>query len=66
MGKELVVLCDSNIVIRLFRGDKSVEQALRKVGKANLALSIVTHAEVYIGTKKGKMKATRKILEGFN
>lgn len=65
MGTEMVILADSNIIIRLFRGDAIIQKKLNKIGHHNIALSLVTHAEDYIGTKKDKMKEARKILEAF-
>ncbi len=65
MGKNEIILCDSNIIIRLFRGDQKIQEQLNQIGFKNVALSLITHAEVYFGTSRGKIAESRKILEAF-
>ena len=52
MAKNQMILCDTNIFINLFRGHENVKNALQKIGEANIALSVITYAEIIYGTKK--------------
>jgi hypothetical protein len=38
------------------RGNASVQKNLRKIGTRNIALSIITHAEIYAGAKKAQIQ----------
>lgn len=60
-----MILCDSNIIIKLMRGDLKIKQTLAHIQSENIALSIITHAEIYFGTKKDDIPAIRKLLEKF-
>lgn len=44
-----MILCDTNVLIEFYKNNPPVNQILRDVGKDNLALSIVTEAELYFG-----------------
>ena len=44
-----MILCDTNVLIEFYKNNPQVNQILRDVGKDNLALSIVTEAELYFG-----------------
>lgn len=57
-----VVLCDSNILIRVLRGDDTIKDTLYSIGSKNLAISVVTYAEVYLGIRKGEKRATIELL----
>ena len=51
MAKNEVILCDTNIFINLFKGQLKVKTALDKIGKENIALSIITYAEIIMDQK---------------
>ncbi|MCB0518586.1 MAG: type II toxin-antitoxin system VapC family toxin [Lewinellaceae bacterium] len=65
MGKKLVVLCDSDVIIKLMRGNAPIQRNLRIIGTPNIALSIITHAEIYYGAKKKQIPSIREKLETF-
>lgn len=46
-----IVLCDTNILIELYRNNQQVAAQLRDVGTANLGISVVTQAELYFGAR---------------
>ncbi len=55
MASKQLILCDSNIFINLFKGHANVKAALQKIGTENIALSIITYAEIIYGTKKSDL-----------
>lgn len=65
MGKNSIVLCDSNIIIKHIRRDVHVQKVLQDIGIDNIAISIITYSEIFMGTKENKKKATKKYLESF-
>jgi predicted nucleic acid-binding protein len=66
MGKRELILCDSNIIIALMRGNDKVKSALKSIGSDNVALSIVTHAEIYAGASKENVSDMRRRLNQFH
>lgn len=44
-----MILCDTNILIEFYKGNSTIIQELGKIGVAQLAISIVTQAELYYG-----------------
>ncbi len=65
MAKNEIILCDSNIIIELLRGNVIIKNRLQTIGSDNIALSIITHAEIYFGARASEFPTTRKILEAF-
>ncbi len=44
-----MILCDTNILIEFYKNNQSITDELRAIGVANLAISVVTTAELYYG-----------------
>lgn len=44
-----MILCDTNILIEFYKGNSTIIQELGKIGVSQLAISIVTQAELYYG-----------------
>ncbi len=44
-----MILCDTNILIEFYKGNSAIVQTLQQLGPAQLAVSIVTQAELYYG-----------------
>ena len=65
MAKNEIVLCDSNIFIHLFNGHENVKTALAKIGNENIAVSIITYAEIIYGTKKAKLSTIKRFFESL-
>ena len=51
MGKGLVV-CDTNVFIEFYKNNPEVVGKLQKIGSDNIALSVVTAAELFCGALK--------------
>lgn len=46
-----MILCDTNILIEVYRGNNSIIEKLKRVGQHNLAISDVTSAELLFGAR---------------
>lgn len=46
-----MILCDTNILIEFYKGNPSVIQALRHIGPENVAVSVITKAELFFGAR---------------
>jgi predicted nucleic acid-binding protein len=55
MAAKHLILCDTNIFINLFKGRANVKAVLDKIGTENIAVSIITYAEIIYGTKKADL-----------
>lgn len=61
-----MILCDTNIIFEIFRGNSIVINELEKIGYENLAICDVTIGEIYFGMRKGEEKQTKKLIQQFN
>lgn len=61
-----MILCDTNIIFEIFRGNSIVINELEKIGYENLAICDVTIGEIYFGMWKGEEKQTKKLIQQFN
>jgi tRNA(fMet)-specific endonuclease VapC len=70
MGKKSVVLCDTNIIIELYKGNSRIVKELQKIEQQNIAISIITAGELLYGAlnKNELRKITQDIqhLHTFN
>jgi tRNA(fMet)-specific endonuclease VapC len=44
-----MILCDTNVLIEFYKGNPPIVQELRKIGVAQLAISVIAQAELYYG-----------------
>ena len=44
-----MTLCDTNILIEFYKNNSLIIQELQKIGQQNIAISIITQAELYYG-----------------
>lgn len=44
-----MVLCDTNILIEFYKNNPKITQELRQLGLSQLAISVITQAELYYG-----------------
>ena len=52
-----MILCDTNILIEFYKNTSNVTQELRHIGPNQLAISVVTQAELYFGAlNKGELQ----------
>jgi len=54
-----MILCDTNILIKLYKNNPQIVQELRHIGPSQLVVSPVTQAELYFGAlNKAELKKT--------
>jgi tRNA(fMet)-specific endonuclease VapC len=46
-----MILCDTNILIEFYKGNPTVIQTLQHMGSANIAVSVITKAELFYGAR---------------
>ena len=46
-----MILCDTNILIEFYKANPTVIQALQRMGSANIAISVITKAELFYGAR---------------
>jgi len=46
-----MILCDTNILIEFYKANPSVIQTLQHIGSANIAVSVITKAELFYGAR---------------
>lgn len=64
-GKKLII-CDTNIFIRLFRNNSKMVKELNFLGFDRLTLSSISIAEIYFGMKKNEKRKTKEKINLFN
>ena len=63
MAKNKLVLCDTNILIELYKGNTSTVELLQKIGQENIAISIITSGELIYGAlNKAELSKIKKDL----
>ena len=66
MGKKnKIILCDTNILFELLKGNLKVKKQLEKIGDSQIAFSIITHAEAYAGCSKKDMNALKSFFSKY-
>jgi predicted nucleic acid-binding protein len=59
-----MILCDTNILIEIYRNNAAVSSVVEKAGYNNIAISDVTRAELFYGVRnKTELKMIRENLE---
>ena len=46
-----MILCDTNILIEFYKGKPTVIQTLQHIGSADIAVSVITKAELFYGAR---------------
>jgi len=46
-----MILCDTNILIEFYKANPSVIQTLQHIGSVNIAVSVITKAELFYGAR---------------
>ncbi|MGZ8908050.1 MAG: PIN domain-containing protein [Methylobacter sp.] len=46
-----MILCDTNILIEFYKGNPTVIQTVQHIGSANIAVSVITKAELFYGAR---------------
>ena len=59
------ILCDSNVLFSLLRGDEKTRINLQKIGDHQIAFSIITVAEAYAGCSKLEFTLLKKVFSAY-
>jgi tRNA(fMet)-specific endonuclease VapC len=46
-----MILCDTNILIEFYKANPAVIQTIKHIGPANIAVSVITKAELFYGAR---------------
>lgn len=58
-----MILCDTNILIEFYKNNRQIKDSLRQIGLQNLAVSVITVAELYYGAiDKAELRKIKKHL----
>lgn len=49
MGKNIIILCDTDVIIEFYRNNSEIITALRNIGQENIAISTITAGELIYG-----------------
>ena len=49
-----MILCDTNILIDLYRGNQKIVSSLKQIGEENIAISDITTAEIFFAARDRK------------
>ena len=64
MGNKEIILCDTNILIEVYKGNEDIVELLEKKGQNNLAVSEVTCGELLFGARnKRELQIIKKDLK---
>lgn len=62
-----MILCDTNILIELYRNNPDVVSVMRGIGLSNLAVSVITVGELYYGARdQRELTMLKKHLASLN
>lgn len=62
-----MILCDTNIFIEIYRGNKAIYSELKKIGQVDIAVSDISRAELFYGAKnKAELQKIRKDINRIN
>jgi predicted nucleic acid-binding protein len=61
-----MILCDTNILIEIYRNNPSIDAIVNRIEHKNIAVSDVTRAELFVGTRnKYELHRLKKELNCF-
>lgn len=64
METKQMILCDTNILIEVYRNNEKIIQAVKKIEQQNIVVSEVTCAELYFGARdKNELRIIAKDLD---
>ena len=66
IGINKLLLCDTNILIEIYRGNQTIINTVKQIGQRNITVSDVTCAELLYGARnKAELKIFRKDLDSL-
>jgi tRNA(fMet)-specific endonuclease VapC len=67
MEKKSIILCDTDVLIEFYRNNQTVINNLRRIGQANIAISIAIVGEILFGAfNKKELTKLKKDLQHLN
>ena len=66
MEKKRLILCDTDVLINLFRRDQDVEAVFEQYNENRFVISSITAAEIYFDMKRKEARKTKELLGRFN
>lgn len=51
MGEKKMILCDTNILIEVYKGNLEIIETLKEIGQENITVSDVTCGELFFGAR---------------
>lgn len=61
-----MILCDTNILIEIYRGNKAIIAKVKSIGQKNMLVSDVTRAELLFGARnKTEIQAIKKDMKNL-
>lgn len=62
-----MILCDTDIIIELYRNNEKIITELKKIGEENIAISIITAGELFYGAlNKSELKQIEKDIKSLD
>ena len=62
-----MIICDTNILIEFYKNNHQIVEELRQVGQDQLALSVITQAELYFGAfNKAELRQIKQHLASLH
>lgn len=66
MEQKIMILCDTNIIIELLKGNQSTIKDITSIGLENIAISSITEMELYYGAfNKNELSRIKKALNSL-
>jgi predicted nucleic acid-binding protein len=66
MGTGEIVLCDTDVMIEMYRNNHAIISALKEIGQENIAISVVSAAELMYGAfNKKELNQLKKDLNSL-
>jgi predicted nucleic acid-binding protein len=67
MEKGGMILCDTEIIIELYRNNEQIISELKKIGEENIAISAITAGELFFGAlNKSELKQIEKDIKSLD
>ena len=64
---DIMILCDTNVIIEILKGNKRTINIIESIGLENIAISSVTVMELYFGAlNKRELNKIKKHLQALN
>jgi predicted nucleic acid-binding protein len=62
-----MILCDTDIIIELYRNNEQIITELKKIGEDNIAVSVITAGELFYGAfNKTELKQIENDIKGLD